>query len=422
MVRGDGCMVLQINDSLLGIGIAALGGAAVGIDRQKAHKDDAPGAIGGLRTFTLLGTIAGACGFLITDKFIIPAIVLLAGATAMVLVVRWSAENISRDATTEVAAIAVLTSGLSAGLGHLSIASALYAWTVLLLIKKSWLHAFVDRIGVVELEAAAQFAAMALIVLPLLPSRNFGVGGILNFRSTWILVLVFSGLNFAGYLARRALGNEAGWVLTGLIGGLVSSTQVTLAFSRDSRNYVESPTPLFGGVMAATAISMLRVCVLCVLLRPPLAGRVLAYVTVPVLIGGLSSLYSARRPAKVSGSLEEKNPLRLAAATYLSLIFIASQYLISFARSHFGAMGTFGSALTLGSVDIDALVASLLPMIRQNIRTDEAAEILVVGIIGNTAVKMGIALIWGNTSFRKYTALGLAAVLVALIGSLVVIG
>lgn len=413
-------MLLETH-SLLGIGIAALGGAAVGIDRQRAYKENEPGAIGGLRTFTLLGTTAGACGFLITNNFLAPGVVILAGAALMVLIVRLGAGRISRDATTEVAALAVLGSGLMAGLGHLGIASALYAWIVLLLIEKSWLHALVDRIGVVELEAAAQFAAMALIVLPLLPSRNFGPQGILNLRSIWILVLVFSGISFAGYLARKALGNQVGWVLTGLIGGLVSSTQVTLAFSRDSRSYPESHISLFGGVMAGTAVSMLRVCILCIFLRPALAAATLAYVAAPVLIGGVAVLYSLRRPAAEPCSFEEKSPLRVAAALYLAFIFIVSQYLVSFARMRFGTAGILGSAGLLGSIDIDALVASLLPMVRQGIQTNEAAKVLALGITSNTAVKLVIALIWGSTAFRKYAALGFAGILIALIGSFILI-
>jgi uncharacterized membrane protein (DUF4010 family) len=169
--------------SVLGIAIAALGGAAVGVDRQRAYRENEPGVLGGLRTFTMLGTVAGACGFLIGNDLPLPGVAILAGTSALVLIVRLAAGQIPRDTTREVAAMAVLISGTVAGLGHLGIAAALYAWTVLLLIEKSWLHALVDRIGVVEREAAAQFAAMALIVLPLLPSRNFGPKGILNLRS-----------------------------------------------------------------------------------------------------------------------------------------------------------------------------------------------------------------------------------------------
>ena len=413
--------MIQSGNGILGIAIAALGGAAVGVDRQRAYRENEPGAIGGLRTFTLLGTVAGVCGFLIANALTTLGVVILASTAAMVLIVRLGAGRIPRDATTEVAAMAVLVSGVSAGLGHLGIAAALYAWTLLLLIEKSWLHALVNRIGLIELEAAAQFAAMGLIVLPLLPSGDFGPRGILNLRSLWTLVLVFSGISFAGYLARKAMGAKIGWVLTGLIGGLISSTQVALSFSRDSRSHPESYVPLSGGVMAATSVSMLRVCILCLLLRPALAIATFVYVIAPLSIGVLFTVYSLRRPSSERASLEEKNPLRVLTAAYLALIFIAAQYLVAFARTWFGNAGMFGSAGLLGSVDIDALVASLAPMVRRGMATSEAARVIAVGILGNTAVKCAIALIWGKNAFRKSTTLGFVCILSALALSLVFI-
>jgi uncharacterized membrane protein (DUF4010 family) len=413
--------LIQSVNGILGITIAALGGAAVGVDRQRAYRENEPGAIGGLRTFTLLGTVAGVCGFLIANAFIALGVVILASTSAMVLIVRLGAGRIPRDATTEVAAMAVLVSGVTAGLGHLGIAAALYAWTLLLLIEKSWLHALVNRIGHIELEAAAQFAAMGLIVLPLLPSGDFGPRGILNLRSLWTLVLVFSGISFAGYLARKAMGAKIGWVLTGLIGGLISSTQVALSFSRDCRSHPESYVPLSGGVMAATSVSMLRVCILCLLLRPALAIATFVYVIAPLSIGVLFTVYSLRRPSSGRASLEEKNPLRVLSAAYLALIFIAAQYLVTFARAWFGNAGMFGSAGLLGSVDIDALVASLAPVVRRGMETSEAARVIAVGILGNTAVKCAIALIWGKNAFRKSTTLGFVCILSGLALSLVFI-
>jgi uncharacterized membrane protein (DUF4010 family) len=392
--------------------------AAVGVDRQRANSQDEPGAIGGICTFTLLGTVAGTCGFLIVHQSIALGVVILASAAVVVMLVRLGAGRISRDATTEVATLAVLASGVTAGIGHLSIAAALYAWTVLLLVEKSGLHALVDRIGVVELEAAAQFAAMALIVLPLLPSGNYGPRGVLNLRSVWILVLVFSGISFAGYLARKAMGTKIGWVLTGLLGGLISSTQVALSFSRDSRSRPESHLPLFGGVMAATAVSMLRVCVLCLLLRPALATATLISITPPFLVAVFFALSSLRRPSNESASFKESNPLRVFAAIYLALSFVAAQYLTTFARAWFGNAGLISSATLLGSFDIDALVASLAPMVRQGMLTAAAARVLTFGILGNTVVKFAAPLIWGRGVFRRNAALDFVCVLAGLALSL----
>ena len=408
----------QAENEIMGIAIAALGGAAVGIDRQRANNQDEPGAIGGIRTFTLLSTVAGTCGFLIVHHFVAIGVVILAGAAATVLIARLGAGRISRDTTTETAALAVLASGVTAGVGHFAIAAALYAWTVLLLIEKSELHALVDRIGVVELEAAAQFAAMALIVLPILPSGNYGPRGILNFRSLWLLVLAFSGISFAGYLARKAMGTKIGWVFTGLLGGLISSTQVTLSFSRDSRDRPESHLPLFGGVMAATAVSMVRVCAFCLLLRPALARATLVSITPPLLIAVCFALFSLRRQSDESASFKESNPLRVLAAVYLASIFVAAQYLTSFASAWFGNAGLISSATLLGSFDIDALVASLAPMLRQGMLTGAAVRVVTFGILGNTAIKLAVALLWGRGVFRTTAGLGFVCILVGLALSL----
>ncbi|MFP5227497.1 MAG: MgtC/SapB family protein [Acidobacteriota bacterium] len=402
----------------MGIAVAALGGAAVGVERQRAYRENEPGAIGGLRTFAILGTLAGTCGFLVSKQAVVPAAVLLAGAVGIVLIVRLAAGKLARDATTEMAALAVLASGIAAGLGHLGVAAALFAWTVLLLIEKAWLHSLVPRLGVVEMEAAAQFAAMALIVFPLLPTRSFGPGAVLNLRVIWILVLVFSGISFAGYLARKALGSATGWVVTGMIGGLISSTQVAFSFARESQIRPESHRPLFGGTMAATVVSMLRVCAVCLFLRPSVAAATLACVALPVLIGTGFALHSRRHSLHEKASLEERTPLRVPAAIYLALIFIAAQFAAVYARTWFGRTGLMGSSALLGSFDIDALVASVVPMLRQGMPTTEAAQALALGIAGNTAIKCAASLVWGRGRFRRYAMLGFACMLSGLAASI----
>ena len=125
------------------------------------------------------------------------------------------------------------------------------------------------------------------------------------------------------------------------------------------------------------------------------------------------------RVVKRRASLEEKNPLRVLNATYLSLIFIAAQYLVTFARGWFGNAGMFGSAGVLGSVDIDAAVASLAPMVRQGMEPAEAARVIAFGILGNTSVKCAMVLIWGKSAFRKSTFLGFVCMLTALTLSLI---
>ena len=105
---------------------------------------------------------------------------------------------------------------------------------MLLLAEKPRLHGFVARLDEPTMLAAARFAVMSLVILPLLPEGPFGPGPGIKPRELWMLVLLFSGMSFVGYIAQRMSG-AAGYPLTGLLGGLVSSTSVTLTFARLSK-------------------------------------------------------------------------------------------------------------------------------------------------------------------------------------------
>ena len=237
---------------VLGILVAALGGVAVGIERQRSGHASGPGArLGGVRTFTLLGGTAGLAGWLTTQHLPGLAIVLAAGAVGVVIAGYIAASRTDVDATTEVAALVVIGAGLSAGVGWLTVASAVIAVSVLLLVEKSQLHALVGRIDDEELRAAARFGVMAVVILPLLPEGPFGPWGGIRPRTLWLLVLFFTGLSFSGYLARRIFGATQGYPLAGLLAGLISSTNATFTFARLSRREQWLSRPLAIGTVAA---------------------------------------------------------------------------------------------------------------------------------------------------------------------------
>ena len=235
--------------------IAALGGAAVGLERQWSGHSEGPGArFAGIRTFTMLGAVGGFSGWLWTAGVTVPAAILLSGAVAVVVAAYVAGSRNDIDGTTEVAALVVLTAGLLAGMGSIRLASGIFALLTLLLVEKSRLHALVQRIDDVGLRSGVRFAVMALVVLPLLPEGPYGPLGGIRPREIWALVLFFSGLSFAGYVARRVVGQGRGYLVTGLLGGLVSSTNVTFTFARTSRTDIASDRALAFGAVAANAM------------------------------------------------------------------------------------------------------------------------------------------------------------------------
>ena len=396
--------------------VAALGGLAVGIERQWSGKAHGPRArFAGLRTFTLLGLVAGLSGWLWTAGLTGPAIIFLAGLGALVVVAYQAASRTDIDGTTEVSAFVVLAAGVLAGAGYKQIAAAIIAPTVILLFEKRQLHKLVQRLDVIEIRAAVRFAVMALVILPLLPAGPYGPLGGIRPRQLWILVLFFSGLSFVGYLARRAVGSSKGYALAGTVGGLLSSTSVTLTFARLSRSHPAASRALAAGVLGACAVVFPRVLVAAAVLEPHLAARLWPACVAPFAIGALLFWTGLReRPARAARTEADRSPLQFRAALQMAALFQLVLFGVAFAQSRFGAMGLTGSAALLGLVDVDALTLAMAKVTTAGTAADAAARAVVIGIMANSIVKLTIAVVIGRDRFRLLAGIGLAVMTLAL--------
>src|ERR1044071_8324223 len=118
---------------------------------------------------------------------------------------------------------------------------------------------------------------MAVVVLPLLPAEPMAKLGGLKPRELWLLVLLFSGLNFCGYIARRIFGAERGYQVPGLLGGTVPSTNATLTFARHSRSEPGIARPLAVGAIAACTMLFPRVFVALLVLNAGVAVALVPY-------------------------------------------------------------------------------------------------------------------------------------------------
>jgi uncharacterized membrane protein (DUF4010 family) len=408
---------------LLGVLIATLGGAAVGLERQWSGHADGPGArFAGIRTLTMLGAIAGLCGWLWKSGLPALAAILFAGAVAIVVVGYVAASRERVDATTEVAALVVIAAGLLAGAGAYRFASGIIALTTLLLVEKSKLHALVRRIDDQGLRAGVRFAVMALVVLPLLPEGPYGPLGGLRPRELWTLVLFFSALSFAGHLARRVAGPRHGYFVTGLLGGLVSSTYVTFTFARMSRTDPSDERGLIFGTIAANALLFPRVLVATAALNPGLVFPLLPYLVLPAVLAGLIAAWGARGTVVVEGrDLSLDNPLRLRTAMQMAALFQVVLMAVYLARQWWGPSGVLASAAVLGFTDVDALTVSMANEGARAASLNTAAMAIAIGVLSNTTLKLGIALGFGSVRFRTVVGgtlfvmmLTLAAVLILL--------
>lgn len=408
---------------VIGLLVAALGGAAVGLERQWSGHAEGPRArFAGIRTFTMLGAVGALGGTFWMAGLTAPAAILLAGAVAIVIAGYVAGSRQDIDGTTEVAALIVIAAGVLAGIGSITLASAIIAITTLLLVEKTRLHALVSHIDDEGLRSGVRFAVMALVILPLLPEGPFGPWGGIRPRQLWALVLFFSGLSFAGYLARRMAGPGRGYLVTGLLGGLVSSTNVTFTFARTSRAGGSLDRALAIGAIAANTMLYPRVLVATTVLNPPVAGALLRYLAAPALVAAAACVAAASRraPADSPPIVEERNPLQLASALQMAILFQAVLVLVDLASRFGGESGVLTSAALLGLTDVDALTISMATRVAESSSTATAATGIAIGVAANTAMKLTLALVFGTRTFRLVAGGALAAMLLAAAAALAV--
>jgi uncharacterized membrane protein (DUF4010 family) len=411
------------NETLVTLLVSALGGAAVGLEREwSGHAEGDSARFAGLRTFTLLGLLGGVVGWLWTHGAPLLGGLLLAGAAGLVVVAYASASRRDIGGTTEVAALVVLSAGIMAGVGQIATSSAIIALSVLLLVEKTRLHAVVQLIDDEGFRAGVRFAVMALVVLPLLPEGPFGPFGGIKPRQLWLLVLLFSGLSFAGYIARTLVGDRYGYPVTGLMGGVVSSTSVTLTFSRLSRARPAEGRALAGGVLAACAVLYLRVAVAVVILYAPLLKDLAPLLAGPFLVGVAAVVVHVRRLDTGAESVAAPaNPLQLGAALQMTLLFQFVLFVLHAAERWFGQAGISTSAMLLGLTDGDALTASISNRVAEGMSQRHGAVAIAIGIAANTCMKVALTMAIGQGAFRLRAASGLGAMILAGVVSIVVL-
>jgi uncharacterized membrane protein (DUF4010 family) len=407
-------------DSLLMLMVAALCGAAVGVERQWSGHATGPDArFGGVRTFTLIGGTGGMVGRLWMWGSPALALVLATGVVALIAIAYAASSRRDIDATTEVAALVVLAAGVAAGLGQMQVASGLAAATALLLFEKHRLHGLVSRVHDIELQAALRFAVMAAVILPLLPTGGIDSQGLIRPRAVWLLVLVFSAISFLGYIAQRVIGLSRGYAVTGLLGGLVSSTAVTLTFSRLSQRVAMDG--LAYGIVAANTVVYARVVVAAAVLSPTLALQLAPSLSGAALVGVLAVLGSwwRHRPASMDEAhMPEplRNPLHLMAAVQMALLFQGVLIVVSLAERA-GQAGLMATATLLGLHDVDALTVSMATRVAEgSLAGGVAWRAVMLGVLSNTVVKLVLALTVARGHVRWHASLVLG-LMVLLLGA-----
>ena len=406
-----------------GLASALLIGALVGIERERSKALSGNVGIGGVRTFILFA-LTGAVSAWLSRELGSPWIfvVTLAAVGALAIagyVVQARSRPDAIGLTTETAALSVCLLGAVCSMGHPELALAGGVAVSAFLAYKEPLHGLVAKLAPDDISAGVKLLAASFIVLPLLPTQPIDPWGALVPRSLWLLVILIAGLSLVGYVATRALGPERGTAITGLSGGLVSSTAVTLTFARRSREEGgRSDDALAAGTFLAWSVSFVRVVVLAALVHPPLARTMLGPFGAMLAASAGVAAWSLRRAQKAAPStgpaVALRNPFSLIAAVKFGLFFAVVLLFVTIVQQRFPGGGTYVVAALAGSSDVDAITLSMATLARSGDSALAAATgSIVVAVLANTLVKCALSASLGGAGLRR-AALLLTFVLVAI--------
>ncbi len=372
-----------------------------------------------MRTFPVIA-LAGAIPMLLEDRVgpaLLVATFLAIAAVAVVSYVRTSAHG-RIGATTEMAALATFLLGALAGAGQLVVAGAAGVALAVLLVGKPRLEAFSNALTTEEIRAALELAVITVIVLPLLPDRGYGPWQALNPREIWIVVVLVSALSFVGFVAVRVLGAGRGMAITGAVGGLVSSTAITISMAE--RSHAGAARPAASAAVLASTIMCVRMAVLAGAVDAGILPRLLPILAVMAAAGGAAAWLmgrgTAERTAAADGSLT--NPFSLKAALTFAAVYTLVLLVVRAAQEHLGASGLYLASALSAIVSVDAPTVALAHLGGGTTGWSAPAAAIGVVAITNTLVKFGIAIAYGAGSFRNRvaTALGVMSVLGGLAG------
>ena len=395
---------MDLNTTFLRLGIALGLGLLVGLQRQRSASE-----LAGIRTFPLV-TLLGTLSALLADRY--GGWVLAGGMTAVALALvignqaKIRAGHPDPGLTTEITMLLMYAVGAYLVVGYPPAAIAVAGSTAVLLQLKEPMHRMAERIGDADFRAITQFVLISLVILPVLPDRFYGPYQVLNPHQVWWMVVLIVGLSLGGYVAYKLLGERAGTLLAGVLGGLISSTATTVSYARRSRGSEAARRMAVVVILIASAVVFARV-----LLEVTVVARTELAVLAPPLaamlgvVAALAAVAWSGHRAEGDEMPAQGNPSELKTALVFAALYAAVLLAVAAAREHFGAGGMFVVATLSGLTDMDAITLSTSQLVHAG-RLDAGTgwRLILVASMSNLLFKLGTAGVLGGVALVRRLA------------------
>ncbi len=387
---------MDIDITTLGIALGL--GLLVGLQRERFQS-----RIAGIRTFSLI-TLFGAISGLISRSFghvwvIAAGVISVAILFAVANILEKEIDEPDIGQTTEIAALLMYAIGAYLVLGDMTIGVVVGAFVALLLHLKGFFTEHVAKLGEKDLQAIMVFVAVSLVILPVLPTNTFGPYDVLNLREIWFMVALIVGISVIGYFAYKWLGKNMGAGLSGILGGLISSTATTVAYARQTK---DNPAlyRLAGFVItAASAVAFARILIEVAIVAP----SHISVVAPPILVVlGIITLIAIVLFFAISRQTHEpipdpENPAQFKVALIFAILYAVFLVLIAFAKDSLGLEGLYGVSIISGLTDMDAITLSLASMMNNGrILPEQGWKLILAAGLANLVFKMGMVALLGS--------------------------
>ncbi len=406
---------------------AAIGiGLIIGMQREHTYFDQSDRHPAGVRTFTLVG-LGGAMAAFLCDLmqgpapfvtgFVVIGLLLMASHIAFGLSHRedshLNATAHSDEAapgiagiTTSVALVIIYLLGALCWYGRLLESCIIMIVMLWILTAKQQLHDFAKRLSREDILATVKFAVISGLILPFLPNQAFGPPGleVLNPHTIWLFVVFISGIGFVGYVLIKLVGPGKGIWLTGLLGGLASSTALTLNLTSRSRENESYASDFAMGIVLSWSVMYVRLYLICVFLAPTLAVPLALPLLLPVVPSLAYAAFLKVRASRVQHDHCEtfSNPFHLRPAIKFGVVFTCVMFVANAARVYLGSGALLACSFLGGAAEMDAVAFSVIDMhLQAGLGVRELVLAFLLASLANTLTKGGLVFFIGAKSMRK---------------------
>lgn len=406
----------RVSEEIVSLSIAVLLGMFLGLEREWSQK------AAGIRTFALISllgtilTIIDEVNLLLVGGLLIIAISILLAVQSLLE----DDDETGLSLTTSVSMFVAYGIGILVAQGFLIESVTVAVLSSLLLVLKRELHQFAWGLTKEEMRSATEFAILAFVILPLLPTEPMGPWNAIEPRTVWLLVIAVSGIGFVNYILVRKYEGR-GIAFTGFFGGLVNSTAVIAEMAKRAKGQESMHQLAVGAILLANASMAVRNAVIGITFIPEAAFIVGPPLAAIAITGIGISLFVCDWKTDIEADLQ--SPFSMKNALMFGGLFLIILVVSAGAEVVFGAGGFLTTTFLAGLVSSGTSTATAVTLFSTGqISTELAVAGVIVGTVASILVKVFFAATVERSLVRPVLQLNLLLIIAGLIvGSITIV-